>query len=1340
MADTNDEIFSSVLGDSSGAQAQSKPAQGGTAVMSNDEIFDSVVGSQTEQSAPNKVQGAGTPDNPFSAVITFSHKLQEARQVGQAGFREAALGHAVMDGRLDYEEAQKQIEADDSLAQMSGDLDQYQKNSAVPWLTGITLETAKQLPMLEESLKVTAGGAAVGAGAAAATGAGAPFAVPVGLMTGSAATAGWAMDFISGQEYMEMRQRGLSHDVAKVAAPISGFVQGMLQGVRFGEVGKVATNAARNTIAAHAKSIANFFAEGLKFGATQELVAEAQTATRLITQAIAGTVSNVPGAIPTVEEAVNEFLKTFMTTLQSSIGLFAGGKVTGKATGMALKPLVKKAVDVHLKNQKAKLQKIEEQLAAEAEEENGQTDQSENTKKSGGKSKNALERERLAKERKAKRDAAEAEVKRIFEAANSKYFIEHKETRLQETNRIQRLLKRMVANSDKLDDAMKAKLFARIVEIDGVADLLREGERFIEEQKTAEERNALDKANERLEKVIKRGQPKDNKAILPQAAQASLQWYDEFFTPPKPEKRAKGSPKRQPGELEAEIRAKALQRATDYVEKGFAEERANLEKQMQQLENGELSELFNEPTSQLEKRRIAMNAQMYWSGALSAEDIHAIADSIEQTVKDGKSEFQARKEAETARLLKGRAEIQSGVNGIKPVVPSESAKPPKQISGFGKILHSLRRNASALWDKLLQDMPAAERKTLINKYLDFTETENKESAINIAAAEKLSDLYIEAVGSQREANRLLRDGANPKQRVAIEYTNAEGVPVKEHHTINELTYLSMAFEDEGALPGLLHGNKYTLEGMIEGGTSTQEAVNAILETHEGGKYLKLAGAVKDFYRWFAPQIANHYLREYGVKLPMHENYSGQIFHRHLETFRDAADLLESVHDFANQTLNPGSTKLRKNSKLPIKLVDPFDQVQRHQTQMAFWIANSEKARLLSFIFSDTSKDGLRDVIEHKLGAEYNQLVDSRIAFQYHLKPGIMDIADRVYAGVKGRMATGFLGARIDQAPKQWLGVLHALSTCNYGEFLDGLKGAADKKRLQEYLKNSDLYKDRQNHILPQILEATKERTFTDAVTGDRALAIKQFLLIPMHKWGDGVGAAVAGFIEYNRALKAGASVKEAALAGDRLVDTTQSSSRISQRVPAEFKGGIANLMLSFAKEGIQAMNRESGAYRDLAIHKDADHLARAARVFVSIHVAQALFQAINSVPAYLIGDDKQKEGAGQRIAGAALFGSYATIPLIGVDLAFGIMSGWQGHGEPRTIIGGLTVDLTKGLKRFGKIAVKIANNEDIDGEDWVKSFDSLASVASVVTGLPFWGAWSYTKLGSKLVQKAAGGE
>lgn len=1315
-----------------------------------------------QQAATQRVQGAGTPDNPFQAVVQFGEMLQKARQVGQAGFRESALGHAVMNGNMTFEEAEAQIAADDDLAAASQDIEQYQKDSIAPWLTGVAVETAKALPMIEASLAPAAGGFAVAGGGTALTGIGAPVAIPVGLAAGAAATTAWATDFISGQEYMEMRRHGLSDDIAKPASAISGLVQGLLQTASLGSFGKLTVTAAKGQLATHAKTFAaampqvlskvgSYAMQAGKFITEQEVIAEAQAATKLIVEAIAGTVGKTPGAVPTVEQAAKEFWQTFDVTLKSSIGMFGLGKVSGKTAALALKPILRKAVNTHLANQQQKINyaqtkftKAQARQVASARLQAARAKQlSQPVKKptkAQRKANQLTKRQLKANARHQERLVAEAEINKIFNAVSSKIFVHSADA--QQTKA---LLEQMVRKSAKLTDAAKVKLLQRVMDLDTstlqtVNALMDVGSDFIYDQRMAEQGAEVAAETKRLYALIKKGQPKENKAVMQQEAQASMQWYKEFFTPIKPEKRPPGSPRRGPGGLEAEIRKLGRERAEDYIARGYNQDIADVKNQIKAYEEGKISDYYKENADKQEKLRIATLAQKFWSGKMDAAAIKQLTDDIESQAETGRSKFQEQKYLQAESYLKDRDIVKAAVQGLKTVVPSKESAPPKRMTAIGKFLNELRRNGSALWDKLLQDTPLEERKPVINDILDFTEAENKEAEINIRASRKLHNLYASAVGSLREAKRLIHDGANSKQRIRIDYTDAVGLPTHEYHTVNELVYLSIAMEDSGAVPGLVKGNRYTLDGMVNGGVSTQEAIRNFLKQHESGKYDKLAGAIQEFYQWFAPQIANHYLKEYGVELEMHPDYSGRIMHRQLETFMDYADLLNNVQNMAAATLNPGSTKLRQNSSLPLKLYDPFDQVLRAHTEMAFWIAHSEQARRLQFIFSDTKQDGLRDIIGYKLGEEFNSLIDSRIAFQYHLKPGVIGIANDVYATIKGRMATGFLGARLDQGPKQWTGVLHALSTCNYKEFLDGLRASRDKKAVQEYLTHSALFKDRRDHLVNAIKDATGERNFVDAITGDRALEIKQFLLIPMHKWGDGVGASLAGFIEFNRARKAGASVEEAALAGDRLVDTTQSSSRASQKTPMEFNRNLLNLMLAFAKEGIQSMNRESSAYRDVAIHGDAAAIARAARVFVSIHAAQALFQSINVLPAWVLGTDEEKLDGWLRVSGAALGGSYAMVPLLGVDVGYGLVTGWQGRNEPRTIIGGLTADLTKGIKRFGKLAVKAAGGEPIEGEDWIKAFDSFASLASVGSGIPFWGLWSYTKLGSKAVNKAAGNE
>lgn len=1281
---------------------------------------------QADTSTP-KPGGAGTPDNPFQGVIEFSQKVMQAHELGRASFRDAALGHAVMHGDLTLEEAEQQIADDDHFAQLSEDIEQYEKDSQIPWLTSMALSTAKSLPMLEESLKLGGAAGGIAGGATGLTGVGAPVAVPVGVTTGTAVAAGWSIDQITGQEYLERRRKGFSHEEAEKASRISAIIQGSLSGLQFGRIAKLPVTTAKNILSAHAMTVGNFLSEGALFLGEQIAFAEAGTVTKLATDAIAATIANKPNLVPTVEQATKEFIDTFNETLKVAIGTFGAGKIGGTVAGVTLKSVVKKAADTHLKNQEAKAQKIAEALDPDSNKpEPADSPDAAETEPS----KSAALKKKRAAERAKKREEAEAEVKRIFAAAVSLFRIESDETRLQETNRIQRLLKRMVSNSDKLDDKMKVRLLKRIVEIDGEAALLKAGEKFINDVNEREQSNLMDAAHERLKKAIKGGQHKGKKAAMPAAEQQSMKWFKEFFTEPKREK----------GQKAEDVREAARRKAADYVAEGIETERKNLEQQLDKLEKNEVAAIFNRPAELAEKLRIARLAEQYYSGLMDHEAINKLAEEIEGTAADGKSKYLKRKEAESKRLLDNRARVLDAVQGKNPIVPSQADSAPKQMTGLGKVLNSLRRTSTSLWDKLLQDTQFDDRQKVVADILDFTEAENKEARINIDAMTKLNELYTEAAGGWKEAHKLIRKGA-VNEKFEQQYTDVHGnTQTLGRASINELAYLHIAFQDPGAVPGLVNGNKFTLDGMVEAGqTSTQTLVRQILEERDP-RYLAMAEAVRDQYRWFAPIVGNHYLKEYGVSLPMDANYSGQIFHRQIERMKSAADLLNDVHSMASRALDPGSTKARSNSSLPVKLVDPFAQVNRHISEMAFWVANSEKARELSFIFSDSSKDGLRDVISHKLGKEFTSLIDGRIAWQFHLKPGIIDISDSAFSSVKGNLATGMLGARPDQFFKQQTSILAALSTNNTAQFMDGLTQAVtNQKALRDYVSRSDLYKHRQDHIVQQVLDATKETSIADKLTGGYGGAKLKDAMMLFMKLGDANAAAVSGFIEYNRVLKAGGSIEEAVLAGDRLIDSTQSSSRPSQKVPVEFKKGIADFMLSFGKEPIQAFNRESGAIRDAFIHKDKAATARMMRVIAATHVAQGLFQALNTMPDFIVGTDEEKERATQRVVAGFLGGAYGTIPMLGYDVVHGAVSGFNGDQEARTIVSGFVSSSVKLLKRSASIAKKGLEGEDVEFEDFAKAFKSLAEVASGWTGIPFWGLFKYTSLGSKIVEKSQEG-
>lgn len=1297
----------------------------------------------------------------------FSSKIQEAYNSSKVSqIRESTLGHAVSDGTMSLEDAQKKINDDEATKWQSEDVDQYEKKMWANWAIGlptsIGVETAKALPFFEQAAVPYAGGAAVGGGAALATGVGAPAALPVAALSGMATSAGWAINYLYGQEYLKRRMQGASDQEAKQWGYTSALGQGMLQALQVDNLAKVPINAARVPLEMAkpglVKAFVNFSQKFLmqesggqltvqtatnalkgtagNFVVKQTLLGEAQVAVDLMMSTLEGTIHKHPDMVSTVEEAVKEVQDTFKKTVASSIGLHAAGKLAGKPIGFSLKvfgKVLKRTNETHLQMQQAKFAQIDqtpdEQLSRSQLK--GKVERTERRR-----SKAQVRREA----RLEKRNAAENEVRRIFNAANSKFVIESDESFTKEKDRIQKVLKGLINKSDLLDDKTKAALLTRVPSIDSTKDLLRMGEKFLDDTKTAEERTQLDKAKKDLQKAIDAGQPRTgNKAKLTPTVQASLQYYDEFFTPEKL-KGTKENPVTQD-----DIKAHMAKKAGDYIDAGFKGEVDKAKEAQANAMKGTISELFQQPAHPLEKLRIAQEAFMYWSGQMDTEAINRLADEVKETVDENRAQFLEDKEAQNKAFEQKRQKVLKGVQGKNEVIPSTEVKQGKirkKEFAVKSIINALTKTNTALADELFQDTPPDERDQYV-KIIDQTNSENKQHTLDEKSAQKLQELLSDALDSDWEkAQRLVFEGSK-EELFSQSYTDIEGnAQILGRTTLNELLYLHLAIEDHSAIPGLVRGNKYTLAGMVEDGQlSTQEVVNHILEQRADGKYLDLGDAIRNFYQWYAPQIKNHYLKLYGVELPTHEDYSGKLQHTGTEVFGGMPDLLDTVTNYSKGMITPSSTITRSGSSLPVKLVNPFNQAVSHFRQFNFWIANSEQASELTYIFSDSSKNGLKDVIAYKLTPQFNNLIDGRLAYQYHLKPGIFDASDSALGQLTGNLATGILGADFTQPAKQLASTMLALTDVSVSEFMNGLANASNKEKLTGYLSRSEIYKARQGQIIPQVLEATNSSEYLNFTQKDSLQKFKEFNMIPMSKWGDGTASAITGYIGYEAALKQGASIEEAVLAGDRLVDKTQSSTRPSQRVPAEMKGGFGKTGMTFAKQGIQEFNLMASAGRDMLKHPSPKTYTKAAKMFLAGFTANAIYQAINSAPGWVLGNETEKEQSTKRWQQGTFSYPIGVLPLGIGDAAGGVTAAIDESGqspEPTTIVGNITKSLAQTGYYTTKLVKEIGTGQDIEMKDVFHAFKAWSMVGSIASGIPFYRYFINAQFAGKVYNKATG--
>ncbi|MDX2105765.1 MAG: hypothetical protein SFY67_05125 [Candidatus Melainabacteria bacterium] len=269
------------------------------------------------------------------SISKFGKYLQQKYQLGNAAIRNGALGRKVMDGTIDYEDAQKMIEADDETRFNQQNVEDYEKSSNlfyIPQIMGATLGT---VPFMIEGLKGAAAGAATGA--TVGTFMGLPG--PMAAFGASLGTAHVTSEIAAGNSYLTMRAKGIPHDTAKLFSTLDGAVQGTIEAAQLGQTGKLVGTAAQNASKPLREAATRHFQNFFKYMGEQLLEEEAQTLSELQFRGMAALASGRPDAAPTMQERADEYWNTFKESSKAFLGLYVGGKVTGYGAGKAAKLL-----------------------------------------------------------------------------------------------------------------------------------------------------------------------------------------------------------------------------------------------------------------------------------------------------------------------------------------------------------------------------------------------------------------------------------------------------------------------------------------------------------------------------------------------------------------------------------------------------------------------------------------------------------------------------------------------------------------------------------------------------------------------------------------------------------------------------------------------------------------------------------------------------------------------------------------------------------------------------------------------------------------------------------------
>jgi hypothetical protein len=299
-----------------------------------------------------KAQPVSTDKQLYGEAAPWVDYFKDRWASGEAGITRGVKGMQAIQGGVQYEA----IQHDANEATLKSQPAPFQQNvgwdTAKNWV-GTAVES---LPFMLETAKGSAKGAAVGAGIGAGTAfvagqLGPQIAVPEEIATvpaGAALGMTWgsrigafttSSKIMAGQLYLDLRDKGISHDTARTIGVAGGAVEGLLEAAQLGKLTSVARMGFVNQLrtAAGKNALLGFVKEYVKDVGVEVSEEELQSITELLSQGVAGYVDKNPNAVPNSDEIKKKLLDTFLQSAQASTLLVGGANVVGSSAGVATK-------------------------------------------------------------------------------------------------------------------------------------------------------------------------------------------------------------------------------------------------------------------------------------------------------------------------------------------------------------------------------------------------------------------------------------------------------------------------------------------------------------------------------------------------------------------------------------------------------------------------------------------------------------------------------------------------------------------------------------------------------------------------------------------------------------------------------------------------------------------------------------------------------------------------------------------------------------------------------------------------------------------------------------------
>ncbi len=654
-----------------------------------------------------------------------------------------------------------------------------------------------------------------------------------------------------------------------------------------------------------------------------------------------------------------------------------------------------------------------------------------------------------------------------------------------------------------------------------------------------------------------------------------------------------------------------------------------------------IDQLSPEAREQMQLQNLARN--LFSGDALS---YNVAAANIAQWVLDGKG-IMAKKQQEL------EDEKTDTINTAKNSMKIPQKKEKSWVQNTGQRRNEFWNDIQAgtwTWNTLLDRLSAKDREHKLTELLDDTTAHRT----YLAQKDVTASAFMQAIQQRVKDPNLLQkfvDYQNTEK--AITFTTKEGAAFTESLNKMQMIDALLKFQDSSVHEALREGNKWTLPGDVDPGASFIERVQGEMTAQDN----ELIQGILDFYKDYHTSINEVYRNEYGVDLPMRENYSPLTRQGYKVDAPFSADGLQFY------SLLPGSAKTREDSKLPILLQNPIDTALHHIGQWEYWKAYTSKLRQINAVFQDTE---ISQHIRDEFGSGTLKVMENYIERFMKNDPLPNDPSSSFWSAVRtdlSRHALGFnyvasFATQMSSGTAMW--AAHRPDQIMNGILQTILHPVQTEKALRDSPILRDRFKEGANVDLQRALRT--QGLFAETIhhvlgikpdpTSHDAANLYNRMMFAGIQYGDAGVARIFGGPVYQAELAAGKSHTEALTTVERLMEQTQQGSSVSQ-TPVLFTNPIVRTTMGlFTQQPVQLYGKSMSAINDFmnSPKKPTDFATLGHRLGAYWVIPGLLLGLAKATPSWLLppdDDEDRKRTQIYDVIGSVLLDTLTGVPLFG---------------------------------------------------------------------------------------------